>query len=92
MMMNVEIRVSGQIDQHWSSWFEDLEISHDREQDETLLRGEIADQAALYGLLAKLRDLRLDLLSVQVDQRELDDLDHKAIEPDQEPPGLPPDP
>ena len=90
--MNVEIRVSGQIDQHWSSWFEDLELSHDREQDETLLRGEIADQAALYGLLAKLRDLGLDLLSVQADQAELDDLDHKGIEPGREPPGLPPDP
>ena len=69
--MNVEIRVSGQIDEHWSSWFEDLEVNHDREQDETLLRGEIADQAALYGLLAKLRDLGLNLLSVHVDREEV---------------------
>jgi hypothetical protein len=69
--MDVEIRVSGQIDEHWSSWFEDLEIGHDQEQDQTLLCGEIADQAALYGLLAKLRDLGLGLLSVHVERHAL---------------------
>jgi hypothetical protein len=62
-MLRAEIRVKGQIAAHWSDWFEDLEITH-TEQDETILTGEVADQSALYGLLAKLRDLGLPLLSV----------------------------
>lgn len=62
--MHIEIRIKGQIDAHWSEWFEDLSISHVSERDETLLCGEVLDQAALYGLLAKLRDLGLSLLSV----------------------------
>ena len=62
-MLRTEIRVKGQIAAHWSDWFEDLEITH-TDQDETILTGEVADQSALYGLLAKLRDLGLPLLSV----------------------------
>ena len=53
----------GQIDAHWSEWFEDLTITHTQEK-ETVLTGLVADQAALYGLLAKLRDLGLPLVSV----------------------------
>jgi len=62
-MQRVEIRVKGQIDEHWSDWFEGLTITHTG-QDETILSGTVADQSALYGLLAKLRDLGLPLLSV----------------------------
>ena len=62
-MQRVEIRVKGQIDEHWSDWFDDLTITH-TDQDETILSGTVVDQAALYGLLAKLRDLGLPLLSV----------------------------
>ena len=62
-MPQVEIRVKGQIDEHWSDWFDDLTITH-TDQDETVLTGPLADQAALYGLMAKLRDLGLPLLSV----------------------------
>jgi hypothetical protein len=62
-MQNVEIRVKGRIDEHWSDWFDDLTITHTN-QDETILSGTVVDQAALYGLLAKLRDLGLPLLSV----------------------------
>lgn len=62
-MLSVEIRVKGQIDAHWSDWFEDLTITH-TEEEETVLIGSVADQAALYGLLAKLRDLGLPLISV----------------------------
>jgi hypothetical protein len=65
--MRIQIRIRGQIDEHWSPWFEDLEISHNREHDETLLCGEILDQAALYGILSSLRDLGLALLSVDAD-------------------------
>jgi hypothetical protein len=63
-LRSVQIRVKGQIDERWSDWFEGLTITH-TDQDETLLTGEVADQAALYGLLAKLRDLGLSLVSVE---------------------------
>ena len=62
-MQTVEIRVKGNIDEHWSDWFEGLTIQHTKE-DETILLGTVIDQAALYGLLTKLRDLGLSLLSV----------------------------
>lgn len=62
-MQRVEIRVKGQIDEHWSEWFEDLTITH-TERGETLLTGLVTDQPALHGLLAKVRDLGLPLLSV----------------------------
>jgi hypothetical protein len=63
-LQRVEIRIKGQIDERWSDWFEGLTITHS-DQGETLLTGEVADQAALYGLLAKLRDLGLPLVSVK---------------------------
>lgn len=62
-MQQVEIRVKGQIDKHWAEWFDDMKITH-TVQGETVLSGTVADEAALYGLLAKLRDLGLQLLSV----------------------------
>jgi len=62
-MQRVEIRVKGRIDEHWSDWFEGLTITH-TEQDETILTGKVVDQASLYGLVAKLRDLGLPLISV----------------------------
>ena len=68
-MLRAEIRVQGRIDEHWSDWFEDFEITH-TEQGETILTGDVADQSALYGLLAKLRDLGLPLISV--DSAEVD--------------------
>ena len=63
-MQRVEIRVKGQLDEQWSDWFEGLAITHTAEND-TLLVGPVADQAALYGLLAKLEALGVPLLSVQ---------------------------
>jgi len=62
-MQTVEIRVKGPIDAHWSDWFEGLTIRH-TEQDETTLLGTVVDQADLYGVLVKLRNLGLSLLSV----------------------------
>jgi hypothetical protein len=62
-MLRVEIRAKGRIDKQWSTWFEGLSIAHTA-QDETILSGSVIDQAALYGLLAKLRDLGLALVSV----------------------------
>ena len=63
-MQSVEIRIKGHIDENWSEWFEGFVITHN-EEDETILSGTIVDQAALYGVLAKLRDLGLPLVSVK---------------------------
>lgn len=63
VMQKVEIRVKGQMDEHWSEWFQDFEILAS-EENETILSGEVKDQAALYGLIAKMRDLGLALISV----------------------------
>ena len=62
-MLPVEIRIKGRIDERWSEWFDGLTITH-TDQDETVLMGPVVDQAALYGLVAKLRDLGLPLLAV----------------------------
>lgn len=64
-MLDIEIRVRGQIDPHWSEWLEGLAITHLAEG-QALLSGQVIDQAALYGLLARLWNLRLPLLSVAV--------------------------
>lgn len=60
-----EICVEGELDSaHWAAWFEGLEVSP-RGDGETLIRGPVVDQASLYGLLARVRDLGLNLISVQ---------------------------
>lgn len=59
-----EIRVKGHLDQHWSEWFGGLAIAYDSDGN-TVLRGSLVDQAALYGVLIKVRDLALPLLAVQ---------------------------
>ena len=58
-----EIRVQGRLDQRWSSWFEGLTLSYEGD-DITVLRGHLVDEAALHGVLIKVRDLALPLLSV----------------------------
>ncbi|HEY2958958.1 MAG TPA: hypothetical protein VGM21_12240 [Actinomycetota bacterium] len=58
-----EIRVRGVLDRRWSAWFDGLELSSEP-GGVTVIAGEVADQAALHGLLAKVRDLGLPLLSV----------------------------
>jgi len=68
-MLHTEVRVKGVIEKRWADWFEGLTIST-LAADETVLTGELPDQAALYGLLARLRDLRFDLRSVQIDEPE----------------------
>lgn len=59
-----QIKVKGQLGQQWSAWFEDLTITL-VENGDTLLTGPVIDQAALYGLLRKVRDLGLPLLLVR---------------------------
>jgi hypothetical protein len=58
-----EIRVRGQLDEHWDAWFEGLTLTP-LENGKTLIAGPIQDQAALHGVLAKIRDLGLQLVSV----------------------------
>jgi hypothetical protein len=58
-----EIRVAGHLSPQWADWFEDLTITFE-EDGNTLLTGPVADQAALHGLLKKVRDLGLSLVSV----------------------------
>jgi hypothetical protein len=59
-----EIRVKGHIGDSWSSWFEGLTIAR-RENGETILSGPLADEAALHGVLVKIRDLGLPLMEVK---------------------------
>jgi len=75
-----EIRIQGRLDGRWSTWLDDLNLSYTHDG-ATVLRGRITDQAALHGLLHKVRDLGLPLLSVARTEP-----DHRA-----EPP-LPPHP
>ena len=58
-----EIRIRGQLGSQWTDWFEGLAIKLEEDGD-TLLTGPVTDQAALYGLLKKVRDLGMPLLSV----------------------------
>ncbi len=58
-----EIRVAGELPSDWSSWFGGLNIRSGLDG-ESILSGRLPDQAALYGVLAKIRDLNLKLISV----------------------------
>ena len=62
-MQQIEIRIKGHIKEQWSEWFGGLTISHS-DLDETVLTGFVPDQAALYGIISRLRDLGLELSSV----------------------------
>lgn len=59
-----EIRVEGHLEPSWSEWLEGMTITP-LAGGETLLRGEVADQAALHGILNRIRDMNLKLLSVE---------------------------
>ena len=60
-----QLRVAGRLDQHWSAWFGGLTVTHE-DDGSTSLTGTITDQAELHGLLAKIRDLGVTLISVTV--------------------------
>jgi hypothetical protein len=64
-MMNeyYEIRLKGHLDPTWSEWFEGLTVTHEANGD-TMLSGNLVDQAALHGVLRKVRDLGISLISV----------------------------
>ena len=57
------IRLKEKLDQRWSAWLGGLKVSHEA-NGETVLTGEVVDQAALHGVLSRVRDLQLTLISV----------------------------
>ncbi len=59
-----EVRVKGCLDSSWSEWFDGMTVAADHANGETVLKGWVADQAALHGLLNKVRNLGLVLLQV----------------------------
>ncbi|HMM40716.1 MAG TPA: hypothetical protein PKA95_02310 [Thermomicrobiales bacterium] len=69
-MATYQIRVKGRLDQQWADWFDGLRITCGPDGS-TLLAGEVADQAQLHGLLARVRDLGLELASVSLIEADL---------------------
>jgi hypothetical protein len=64
-----DIRIKGHLDGRWSDWFDGLSFTH-ASDGTTIIHGPVADQAALHGLLAKVRDLGLPLVSVTHSETE----------------------
>jgi hypothetical protein len=58
-----QIRIKGQLDSQWTNWFEGMRVTPQDDGD-TLVTGPVLDQAALFGLLRKVRDLGMPLISV----------------------------
>ena len=74
-----EIRIAGHLDAHWATWFDGLAVSHQGDGT-TVVSGPVADQAALHGLLLRVRDLGLPLVSVtqvETDQPRLPTANHR---------------
>lgn len=69
-----EIKIKGHLDTHWTDWFSGLKLTH-LEGDETLLSGLLPDQGALHGLLERIRDLNLRLISVSSGSTSIQDSD-----------------
>lgn len=70
-----EIRIEGVLDSHWAAWFEGLQVNSDGTQ--TVISGLLADRPALHGLLAKIRDLGLCLISVR--RQDPDEAGNEAL-------------
>jgi len=78
-----QIKVKGRLDRSWSSWFDNMTLTF--EQGETMISGAVADQAALHGLLTKVRDLGLTLIDVrrvelEINQPDADEPHHKKTQ------------
>ena len=61
--VHYRIKLKEHLDNKWSDWFEEMDIF--TEDGETILTGQVADQAALHGLFIRIRDMNLTLLSVE---------------------------
>jgi hypothetical protein len=64
MATEYHIRLKGHLADHWSAWFDNMTISNEA-NGEAVLRGPLPDQAALHGVLIKIRDLGLPLLAIR---------------------------
>lgn len=73
-----EVKIKGHLDTHWSDWFAGLTLTQ-LEEDETLLAGLLADQAALHGLLERIRDFNLTLISVNSGDPSAQDSDKEKM-------------
>src|SRR5216683_6761408 len=66
-----EIRLQGHLDTRWAAWFDGLSLAH-QSDGTTVIYGSVVDQAALHGLLSKVRDLGLPLIAVtQLDSKQM---------------------
>jgi hypothetical protein len=65
-----QILVQGQLDPRWSDWFEEFAITFSG--DDSLLTGTVLDQAALHGVLGRIRDLGLTLVSIQTLENKIE--------------------
>lgn len=63
-MPRAEIQIEGHLDEKWAEWFEGFDFIYP-ETGGTLLAGSVPDQAALYGVIAKLRDLGMKLVAIK---------------------------
>jgi hypothetical protein len=70
-MHRTEIRIEGSLDTKWAEWLDGFDFTY-TETGDTVLAGCVPDQAALYGLIAKLRDLGVKLKTVNFDSLSLD--------------------
>ena len=66
MPTHYEIKIKGHLNVVWSDWFEDLKVTQ-LADNETMLSGQLPDQTALHGLLKRIRDLNLTLISITSD-------------------------
>lgn len=64
MPARYEFRIQGRLEPRWASWFEGLALSHE-DDGTTTLRGTVIDQAALHGVLERVRDLGMTLISMR---------------------------
>lgn len=67
MSKQMDILIKGHIPQIWSDWFEDLEILTEGEN--SILSGEVKDHSAVHGIIERIRDLNLDLISVTLSDK-----------------------
>jgi hypothetical protein len=74
-MLKIEICIKGQLQPQWSEWFGGLTITHSG-SDETILSGQVQDEAALYGIISRLRDLGLKLTSLSSEAIKEDDYEN----------------
>jgi hypothetical protein len=75
-----EIKIKGHLDECWSDWFTGLALTH-LEGDETLLSGELPDQGALHGMLERIRDLNITLISVVCGGPPTQETDKEVLQP-----------